>query len=395
MKVNNIIRKMKLFKRIKSIVIILLILLFTKTNTAQDIKRVFCTGGILEFFRIVDILKQDKFPTEEDWKKFNSSPGYKDLTEREFGENYLRDLITVAFKPSEQKNKTEILDKYKRKGDYYVMFAEGTFNSLKESDKYRSDIEDFISYLSKPEFLKGVEHYVSEFIAPVKFDSAFRINFIVFDDSRGYEQLIIGITNPKKYTKEEEACLMTKCGNVYFPSMLLMAHETFHNIRERQLKLTDPAPESGDKQIVDILNSIEDEGIADQINVARLYSPDGCLSHSFEAERIRREQMYQDTVIRTMDKLLTEIASNESAKPDMSRKLQSIITRSGHPAGYYISKTIASQLGKEELKRISVNPFRFIVSYNKAAKALPGSPQFSDQAIDLVKKLENRYLRNN
>ncbi|HVN58954.1 MAG TPA: DUF5700 domain-containing putative Zn-dependent protease [Bacteroidales bacterium] len=373
---------------------ILVLLLITKPIIAQNANPTFCSKGIIEFFKIIDILKQDKSPTEEDWNQFNSSPGYKDLTEREFGKNYLRDLMTVAFKPSEQKNKNVIIDKYKNKGDYYMMFAEGTYNSFIESDKYRADIIDFINYISTPEFIKGVEHYVSEFISNARFDSTMRINFIVFDDSRGYEQIIIGITNPRKYTIEEESCLKTIWGSIYFPTMLLMAHESFHNIREKQIKLTDPDPNSGDQRIVEILNSIEDEGIADQINVSRLYSNEGCLSHSNDAQRIIQEQKYQYAIIHSLDYFLTEISLNESLKQDLSKTIESIIARSGHPTGDYIAKTIASQLGNEELKRISLNPFQFIISYNKAAKALPGTPQFSETAIDFIKKLETKYLIN-
>jgi len=384
---------MKVTRLIRQPVFLICLILSLGTLFTQAGNPVFCTRGITEFFRIVDILKQDKDPTEEDWNLFNDAPGYKELAEMEFGRRYLRDLITVAYKPSEQKNEKEILDKYRKKDRYYEMFAEGTLSDFKEAGQYRTEILDFVGYITSREVIREIEQNVSEYIEDAKLDSTFRINFIVFGDSRGYDPIIIGITNPGKYSKEEEACLKSRGESIYLPTVLLMAHEAFHNIRNRRISYNEPEKKSGDQQIVEILDKIQNEGTGDQINVPKVNSPESCFPDSRDTKRILQEQKFQYAIVHAIDYFLTQIAGNEALKADLGRAIGSMVTRSGHPTGYYMSSVIVARLGKAELKKISTNPFRFFITYNRAAKMSPGTPDFSDAAIAFIQNLENKYIK--
>ena len=386
---------MKITSVIRQPVFLICLILSLGTFLTQAGNPVFCTQGITEFFRIVDILEQDKDPTEEDWNLFNDAPGYKELTEMEFGRKYLRDLITVAYKPSAKKNEKEILDKYRKKDRYYEMFAEGTLSDFKEAGQYQKEILEFVKYITSPELLREVEQYVSEYIDDARLDSTFRINYIVFGDSRGYEPIIIGITNPGKYSKEEEACLKSRGESIYLPTVLLMAHEAFHNIRNRKIAYNEPEKKSGDQQIVEILDMIQNEGTGDQINVPRVNSPESCFPDSRETKRIIQEQKFQYAIVHAIDYFLTQIAGNEALKADLGRAIASLVTRSGHPTGYYMSSVIVARLGKAELKKIATNPFRFFITYNRAARMEPGYPVFSEEAISFLQMLESKYLKHN
>ncbi len=349
----------------------------------------FCIKGIIEFFKIVDILKTDQMPTDEQWHSFIESPGYKELSEEEFGKKYFKEILTVVFKPSESKKVQDVIEKYKKMGDYYSWAVPSLIDGFKEAELNRKDILNYATYLSSPEVLKKTEKYVSNFLPNAKIDSSFKINFIVFDDSRGYNPAIIGITNTGKYSKEEMGCLKSKNFDNYLPAVLLIAHEAFHNIRDKMLMFSEP--KGLESPIIWALNKIENEGIADLIDKKPLYESDGCFFSSDDAKRIVREQKAQYAIINSINYLLTEISKNEGLTQDLANAINNIVPRSGHPTGYYMAKIIYSKFGNEYIKTIATNPFQFFVAYNEAAKTIKSTPQFSKEAIDYIKKLEEKY----
>ncbi|OFY03345.1 MAG: hypothetical protein A2W99_16475 [Bacteroidetes bacterium GWF2_33_16] len=365
------------------------IILFDKIGVQIKGNPNFCIEGILEFFKIVDILKKDEMPTDEMWSTFIESPGYKELARLEFGKNYFRDLLTVIFKPSEKEKLNEVIEKYKKKGDYYSWALLPTIEGFREAEKNRSELLDFAAYLSSAETLREVENYVSEYLSNAQIDSSFKINFIVFNDSRGYDPVIIGITNPGKYTVVEINCLKERGQNNYYPTVLLLAHEAFHHIRNKSLVYKEP--NGPDRQILWALNKIENEGIADLINVLPLNEKEGCFYLSEQAKNIEMEQKAQYAIINTLNYLLTEISRNEELTPNLSGAVNNIVPRSGHPTGYYMAKVIYNEFGKEYIKSIATNPFQFFVAYNEAAKNIKDAPLFSQEAMDYIKKLEKKY----
>ncbi|MHC1780900.1 MAG: DUF5700 domain-containing putative Zn-dependent protease [Bacteroidales bacterium] len=339
----------------------------------------FKTEGIDEFYRIVDILKSDKSPSEDDWNRFNSSPGYDVLTKLEFGKNYLRDIITVSFKPSEQKNESEVINRYKKQGNYFRLFIDETVEGYKSADSCRESVMKFVKMITDGRTLEKVKEGTGKFIDDVVIDSTFAINFIVFSDSRGYDPIIIGITNPDNSTEEEH--------------ILLVAHELFHNLRNKRIKLELPKRGEPDSRIMSIINSIHNEGIADMINVHRLYTENSELKNKIEAQRVIKEQKYQKSIIMAFDILLSELSVNKESAEELEGLAASLITRSGHPAGYFMAKTIYQVYGENELKRLALKPFEFFYVYSNAARKSGLAPGFSNETLSYLNRLEAKYFR--
>lgn len=362
---------------------------------AQSKNSNFATDGIVEFFKIVDVLKEDKTPTEDDWKNFYASSGYRQLSEIEFGESYFKEILIVCFKPSEKKNEAALIERYQKEGGFFAWYTPNVISGFKEAEMNRSEMMNFVDYISSPEVITEVEKQIVKYLPETKIDTSFKINFVIFSDSRGYDPIIIGITNPGKYTKDELECLNGKGYDSRLPSTLLIAHEAFHNIRNKMLSFNRPKTGSADASLINALNKIEDEGIADQLQNHLLYSSDGCFPTSANAKRIDREQKSQFVIINAMNYFFSEIVKNPDLTLDLGNAMLGMIPRSGHPTGYYMANTIFSQFGIDELKKISTNPFQFFISYNNAAIKISGAPTFSEESINLIKKLEREYLKNN
>ena len=97
-------------------------------------------------------------------------------------------------------------------------------------------------------------------------------------------------------------------------------------------------------------------------------------------------------VINKLDNLLVRISTFPDQKEALSLQLKKSIPWSGHPTGFYMAGKILEQNGKAALISDIGNPFRFIELYQDAAlKNGRGIPIFSTKALDLVRRLANKY----
>ena len=92
----------------------------------------------------------------------------------------------------------------------------------------------------------------------------------------------------------------------------------------------------------------------------------------------------------------SEISTTPSKLKENSKKVWDLLPYGAHPSGYYMSRTIVDNLGKEVLIKEMVNPFAFLRLYNKAAKKAMkkhkvGYYAFSGRTISFLGKLERQY----
>jgi hypothetical protein len=220
------------------------------------------------------------------------------------------------------------------------------------------------------------------------------VNFVVFNDSRGYTPLIMGITGDDTPPPEQLECLERQGLDRHFPFMLLMAHESFHMYRGLVEEIDLPDSEHPDYAILWTLDQMENEGIGDLIHRKRLYYGDGCLSGSERALRMQQEQLAQPATIRIMDRILSELSDNPELTDVLGRQFQSFIPQSGHPTGFYMANVIEEVLGAEALKDVVRNPFEFFALYSRAAEQDAEAPVLSDKAMTFLAAMERKYTAN-
>jgi len=75
-------------------------------------------------------------------------------------------------------------------------------------------------------------------------------------------------------------------------------------------------------------------------------------------------------------------------------KISGLVPQSGHPTGYYMANALLDHAGTESLVENFGNPFSFFRRYSDMACRSNGKyPPFSDEALQLIGELEERYAK--
>jgi hypothetical protein len=382
-------------KRIKGVVLVCVVMGFcVSIILTQDVKNInpsFDFSGIEEFWKIVDILKADKEPTDEQWQAMSETPGYAELIRREFKPDYFKNAMRAVYMPSQKSLAEELIQEDKQKGGFFAWYTPLVIEGFRNADRDRDWIQVRIKELKSYPYLKKAAEEALRFLPKEQAEDYPAVAFIIFNDSRGYTPLIIGLSEKEDLSSTELDCLHRQGCDKHWPFVLHLAHEAFHLYRDKKKEFNFPERNSPDYPIVWILDQIENEGIGDLINREQLYYDDGCFVETDRAERYRKEQEAQPSIIRIMDAILKEMAVNSSLIGQLGRQLRSFIPQSGHPTGFFMASVIVRQYGKEALVKIVRNPFKFFYLYNEAARRNRRAPVLSDQAIDFIKMLENKY----
>jgi hypothetical protein len=361
---------------------------------AQEDKNInprFDFSGIEEFWRIADILKTDREPTDEQWQTMFATPGYAALIRREFKADYFKNAMRAVYMPSPEPLAEELIQKDKERGGFFAWYTPLVIEGFRNAGRDRDWIQARVKELKSYPYLKKAAEEALRYLPEKEAEDYPAVAFIIFNDSRGYDPLIIGLSEKEELSPAAGDCLRRQGRGKHWPFVLHLAHEAFHLYRDRKREFHFPEKDSPDYPIVWILDQIENEGIGDLINRAPLYYNAGCFAETDEAARFHQEQEAQPSIIRIMDAILREMAAHPSLCGQLGRQLQSFVPQSGHPTGFFMARVILRQHGKEALVRAVRNPFQFFSLYNDAARKNGRAPVFSVQAIRFIKMLEDKY----
>ena len=382
-------------KILRSVVLVCVVMGFcTSFILTQDVKNInpgFDFSGIEEFWKIVDILKANKEPSEEQWQGMFETPGYAELIRREFKPDYFKKTMRAVYVPSHKPLAEELIQEDKQKGGFFSWYTPLVIEGFRNADRDRDWIQVRIKELKSYPYLEKAAEEALRFLPEEQPEDYPAVAFIIFNDSRGYTPLIIGLSEKEDLSPAELDCLHRQGRDKHWPFVLHLAHEAFHLYRDKKQEFNFPERNSPDYPIVWILDQIENEGIGDLINREQLYSDDGCFVETNSAEMYRKEQEAQPSIIRIMDAILKEMAVNSSLTGQLGRQLRSFIPQSGHPTGFFMARVIVRQYGKEAVVKIVRNPFKFFYLYNEAARKSGQAPVLSDQAVNFIKTLESKY----
>jgi hypothetical protein len=349
--------------------------------------------GIEAFWEIAGILEADQEPTKEQWNLFFEAPGYKALTEREFGRTYFQKALRAIFMPSQSSLEEQFRDEYKQKGGFLAWYTPQVLEGFHEADRDREWMASRVEELKSYPYLKKAADVALQYLPETETDTYPEVDFIVFNDSRGYSPLIIGLTGKDDLQPSELECLKGQGHDHHWPFVLHMAHESFHLYRDRQQEFELPEEDHPDYPLLWTLDQMENEGIGDLINRKTLYYDNGCLAETERASKLQKEQRAQPATLRIMDVFLSEMAEDPDLIEGLGRQLRRFIPQSGHPTGFYMANLIEKELGTEPLVEVVRNPFEFFFLYNKAARKNGTAPLFSPKAMTLIRSLEQKYMK--
>ena len=328
-------------------------------------------SGVEMFLELTALLEKDIEPTQKQWNALFSTPGYAVLIRNEFrSQDFFIERFKLAFMPSKKK---ELEAKLQEEKGFRAQFLPHYVRARKE----RRLIEESVKELKNMSFVKVAVEEARKYLPEFELKSYPPVSFVIFGpDARGYVPVVLDIF----YTIEKKDFLTT-----------FIAHEFHHYYRNLFYDF------GQDQQILWVINQIQAEGIADQINVGEWFH-DKTLYAEYSQKRRNKSYLewYKKSpgIIQEMDRLFSAMYDFPEQKGKLGAELQEIIPQSGHPTGFFMANLILEQLGKNVLIEDVKNPFAFFRHYHEAAEKKDGkAPSFSEKSIKFILLLEKRYIR--
>lgn len=352
--------------------IVFIIFLASSTCSLKAQPRQLDFSSVDVFFEFATQLKKGIQPSEEEWKRFFSTPFYDFYS---YGSDnvkkFIRNLLSNAFVPEKKKQRDSIVSL--SDNDYYKFMVNHLINVEKEKDRF---------ILTKQRLLK--ENLI---------DSIFKLtkDFLPTDIKKRVTPPVIsfGFYQPEGTANKTGVAADLKLVEDIYDYKMFLAHEAHHyytsNLRKKM------KTDSTNKQLVHIISQLHLEGIADLIDKKAMLDTKGKGAPPMLYTLYKKH--YTDPIpnLQKVDSLLKIISMNPSSSIALSNEINNLLPLSGHPHGYFMGEIIQSVYGKKALVAILDNPFQFIYQYNKAAQR-KRLFQFSYKTIQYLKGLERKVL---
>ena len=360
---------------IRYLICVLCLLFLVSCNNSQHTSSNLDFSGMDEFWKITYSLTNNIEPEEKDWYALFNTPGYTALIESEFPESYFKKYYRLAYMP-EQSDSLKAELKKKR---WVIKYLRHMTKVIPRKEEIKQHQQELLStnYLTN-QALELTKVYLPE--DALEIEDLPPISFVVFgNDARGYSTIVIDIL----YSIEQGEKLK-----------YLIGHESHHFYRNKKLKFVFPDQSDAEYNLIWVLNQIQAEGIADQIDKRIRFFDNGDMANSKWAQKYKDYLRSTPMLIEKMDSLLVQYVEQPGNLKAISDEIRTSVPMSGHPTGYYMTKVIIENLGKKELISNLGNPFEFFRLYNVVASTHPGMyPMFSEKTIELINNLELKYSK--
>lgn len=332
------------------------------------------TSGYECFMEIMEKLEEGKSVSEKEWNKLFGTKGYKSLVSKEYNKEFFVKAFTLSFDPSlKDRLESELESSIGRYLRYYQTVK-----------KRRKEYEENIAKIKEnwKKLAGTIESRATSFLPDYEFEIEPVISIVIFDtDARGYDNIIVDAS----FTESMESFVS------------IVSHELFHHLRNQILCYNKEEVEEEERNIVQLIDQIHSEGIADHID--KEYFIYGNIKTPFPEEyieRYKKSMKESPDIIRKLDNKLQELLDEAKEKRNISKDLKRIVPLSGHPLGYYLTRLIIKNALVDKLIREVGNPFSFFELYNEAARRdKEVKPIFSEKSLKIFKDLEDKYSKNN
>jgi len=329
-------------------------------------------SGVERFLEITAILERDQEPTSEQWDALFATPGYAVLIEREFQRDFFELHFRLAFMPSRRDELEERLEEGRKAGGLRASYLPHFVRARSARDTIRRELEA----LREGAFVREAIVEAATLLPSVDPGDIPPVSFVIFGpDARGYSPVVIDVLHLK-----DRGEFLTS----------FVAHEFHHYYRNKLPGLTQ------DRDILWVIDQVQAEGIADQINVGEwFHDPDLFDEQAAQPRNRAYLEWYEKSpeIIGKMDALFSEMSRHPEARGRLGVELRDAVPLSGHPTGFYMANVIIEEMGRETLVSEIGNPFRFFILYKEAADQREGDePTLSPEAVALLRELEARYL---
>lgn len=334
------------------------------------------TSGLNEFWRIHALLEKDTEPSEEDWNRLFATPGYALLEERERRRKVLTNAFRLAFMPSKQAEKDDII----KLGNSWTSYI---LPHLQNIPKRRAEMESFQKEVEKGELFTQALQRTQEFLpkGTITRFPAPPVSLFVFIDGRGYSRLLFDLLY-----------LLNK-----HDRLGLIGHEFHHYYRNKIGRKYHPF---GDDLLPWAIVNVENEGIAGLIDKREI--PKMTIQ---EIEKVITDQTqlnyaksYHEVYARSNEWLkfaeqkLERIADTPDQQAALSKELHGGLPDNGRAMGAFMSEVIIKELGRKKFLTTVGDSFAFWLVYNQAAKRTKGRAYtLSNKAVKVIVDTRSKY----
>ncbi len=331
-------------------------------------------SGVELFWKVYDVLSQDREPTPALWDELFSNPGYAALERKEHKRSVLTEAFRIAYKPS---NKESIAPARARSD-----FTSQIIPHLLDVASKRQLLDSYLANLHDTRWmgraLDRTQTLVPEGL--IKQHAPPPVAFIIFaPDARGYADIVVVDILALKKNFDPEG---------------FFAHEFFHYYR--RFFATRYSTTTANEPLMNVLENTQEEGTADQLDKSRIpflseeelksLVPDDGDRQFFD--NYRRGYANANYWLGRVESVLEDYASGSKEAPDSARSLRKAIPIDGRPLGAFMARTVQDILGLQKLALVSGDPLSFWLLYNKAARKSSGRARvLSRPAIEAIFRL--------
>lgn len=332
------------------------------------------TSGFEKFLEIAEMLEKGKVVSEKSWNELFDTPGYRVLIEREYNRDFFVKAFTLTFNPEFNGKFHEELDS--SIGRYLKYYLE-----VKENRKIYT--KDLTLIKENWKIIEGnIFSRATSFLPDHAYEDEPVISVVIFDtDARGYDNIIVDAS----FTESFESFVS------------IASHELFHHLRNQLLCYDKDEIKEEEKAIVQVINQIHSEGVADHID--KDYFIYGNIKTPFPEEYVKRFKKYVNEspdIIKKLDSKLQELSDDSKDKGSIGKDLKKIVPISGHPLGYYMTSLIIKNALVDKLIKNVENPFSFFALYNEAVdRDKEEKSNFSKESLLVIKSIEKKYSQKN
>ncbi|MBN2417136.1 hypothetical protein JXO52_14965 [bacterium] len=384
------------FPGVKTIAVVIFMAVSGSGHGQEPLNPNFDISSVREFWKILAILEADREPTETQWDALFNSAGHKSLG-REITGSFLIPYLKAAYQPSSQHLRGELLEAgEKATHRWYQQFPRSELNELAWTQENRDLVMDKMNSFQTYPYTRYAVDAALDYLPEEEASDPPLVTFVIFNDSRGYDPVVMSLNLLAREEAELTDAMLVKLKQAGFgrhtPHVLYFGHEFFHYFRDKKKETRFPEQNDDRYPIVWLMDQIENEGIADLINVKQLYWGENApLAGSVKAVKEAKDREHAEEEVRVFFALLKGIADHPEWTYGLGRQAQKVITRSGHVAGFYMANVILEECGKEDLIAVCRNPFRFFLLYEKAASRDGTAPRIPEEGLRLIEKLDKEY----
>lgn len=338
-------------------------------------QRDFDASGLAPFWEIHAVLQSDREPSDEQWNRLWSTPGYALLDLKERRRASLTRALRLAYRPALAAEADTMA------GKGWIGFV---LPHLRRIGARRDTVTRFVEALSRsswfPDARQRAQRYlpdgvVNRFPVPA-------VSLLFFIDARGYPERLL--LDPLYFLELTDP-------------VAVLGHEFHHYYRNAVARPTKPF---GDDLLAWVLETTESEGVAGRVDKAEVPGltpaelvaryPDSLRRQYFVEYQI--EYRRPDYWLRRVESTLERVRAAPDSNLVLGAALHREIPDNGRIVGAFMAEAIERVLGRDRLLATVGDPFAFWRAYGDAAARDRSLPRgLSEAAMAMVTAIERRY----